>query len=69
MYMAGVSMHALVARHGRGGVCGRGSPSPGWMDACLYIGMASLLPKLCSGMDKWAWGHGVGVMLVSWVTS
>ena len=25
MFMAGVSMHALVARHGCGGVCGRGS--------------------------------------------
>ena len=41
-------------------------PQDGWMDVCLYIGMASLLPKLCSGMDKWAWGYGVGVMLVSW---
>ena len=30
--------------------CGRGSPSPGWMDVCLYIGMASLLSKLCGGM-------------------
>ena len=55
-------------------MCGRGSVVLlrvcGWMDGCVpYIGMASLLPKLCSGMDKWAWGYGVGVMLVSWVTS
>ena len=62
-------MHALVAEWLLAvGVCVSmcvPESIPGWMDVCLYIGMASLLPKLCSGMDKWAWGYGVGVMLVS----